>query len=208
MRHSGERSTTNGPAAGGGLTALVVYESMFGCTAAVAGAVAEGLASGGLQTRLVDVREAPPASEMVYDVLVVGAPTHAFSLSRPSTRRDAVRQGAPPEAATTGLREWLDALGGRRQGHRRAAAAFDTRVAAVRRLPKAASTRASRMLVRHGHHLVSRPTPFLVEGTQGPLVEGELTRAATWGRVVAVAAQRRNPPTDPPARTGPTARGR
>ena len=42
-------------------------------------------------------------------LLVVGAPTHAFSMSRPSTRLDAVRQGADAQRAAWGMREWLGA---------------------------------------------------------------------------------------------------
>lgn len=170
--------------------ALLVYESMFGSTAQIARAVREGLEAEGFATELVEVGDAPPASEAEFDLLVIGAPTHAFSLSRPSTRQDAVRQGAPPEAAGTCVREWLDAMGPREESRERPAAAFDTRVTKVRRLPKAASTRASHLLLRHGYRLVSRATPFLVEDVKGPLVDGELDRAVTWGRVVALAAKR------------------
>jgi hypothetical protein len=171
------------------LQALVVYESMFGCTEQVARAVADGLDAEGLRVTLTDVRNAPPASDAQYDVLVVGAPTHAFSLSRPATRADAVRQGGRPESAATGMREWLTATP-RAAGRGRPAAAFDTRVTKVRRLPKAASTRAAHVLAHHGYTLIARPTPFLVQDTSGPVVDGELDRAAAWGRALAVAARR------------------
>ena len=176
------------------LRALVVYESMFGSTEDVARGVARGLRIGGATTvTLTDVRSAAPADESDFDLLVVGAPTHAFSLSRPSTRADAVRQGARPEVADTGLREWLSAMAPQPGGTapRSLAAAFDTRVTKVRRLPKAASTRAAHLLTRQGYELVSRPTPFLVHDVKGPLAEGELDRAVTWGRSVALAARRR-----------------
>lgn len=172
------------------LKALVVYESMFGSTQDVAAAVADGLRAEGFLTELVDVRSAPPARDAGFDLLVVGAPTHAFSLSRPSTRQDAVRQGASPELAGTGVREWIGAMGPRAESHGRAAAAFDTRVTRVRSLPKAASTRASHLLARRGYHLVSRPTPFLVHDVKGPLVAGELDHAVSWAREVARAARR------------------
>ena len=172
------------------MRALLVYESMFGCTGSVARAVAEGLAAdGAFEVELHEVSQAPAAGTVAFDLLVVGAPTHAFSLSRPSTRRDAVRQGARPEAAETGMREWLDALGDRDEAGGRPAAAFDTRVTKVRNLPKAASTRASHLLRRHGYRLVSRPAPFLVVDTPGPLLDGELDRARAWGRTVAEAAR-------------------
>ncbi|HEY0951163.1 hypothetical protein [Nocardioides sp.] len=172
------------------LRALLVYESMFGCTRSVAAAVADGLRAAGIETELVDVREAPTPRDATFDLLVLGAPTHAFSLSRPSTRQDAVRQGARPELASTGIREWIAQMGPRDEARGRPAAAFDTRVTKVRSLPKAASTRACHLLARRGYHLVSRPTPFLVHDVKGPLVEGELDRAARWAQEVAEAAHR------------------
>jgi len=170
------------------MRALLVYESMFGSTCEIARAVCEGLAAEGVEVELHEVRSAPAAADVDFDLLVVGAPTHAFSLSRPATRRDAVRQGASADLAETGLREWLGALGPREAAHRRPAAAFDTRVTKVRNLPKAASTRASHLLGRHGYQLVSRPAPFLVDDVKGPLLAGETDRARDWGREVARAA--------------------
>lgn len=170
------------------MRALLVYESMFGSTSEVARAVHEGLTAEGVDVALHEVRSAPAAADADFDLLVVGAPTHAFSLSRPTTRRDAVRQGADEDRAETGLREWLRTLGPKDAAHHRPAAAFDTRVTKVRNLPKAASTRASHLLSRHGYQLVSRPAPFLVDDVKGPLLDGELDRAREWGREVARAA--------------------
>ena len=72
------------------MRALLVYESMFGSTSEVARAVREGLTAEGVDVALHEVRSAPAAADADFDLLVVGAPTHAFSLSRPTTRRDAV----------------------------------------------------------------------------------------------------------------------
>ncbi|WP_395659610.1 flavodoxin/nitric oxide synthase [Nocardioides sp.] len=177
------------------MRALLVYESMFGSTHEIADAVVAGLTEAGAEVELHEVRSAPAARDADFDLLVVGAPTHAFSLSRPATRQEAVRQGAGAELVETGLREWIAALGPREEAHDRAAAAFDTRVTKVRNLPKAASTRASHLLRRKGYRLVSRPTPFLVEDVQGPLVAGETDRARTWGRELADAATRSGPET-------------
>lgn len=182
------------------LRALVVYESMFGCTEEIAQAVAEGLRIEGFAVHLTDVRNAPPAEGDDVDLLVVGAPTHAFSLSRPATRADALRQGARVGSDSTGLREWLEARKSGTSPNGRLAAAFDTRVTKVRRLPKAASTRAGHLLIRQGYELVSRPTAFLVDDTRGPLVAGEIGHAVTWGRVVALAARQRVHPTHASAR--------
>jgi flavodoxin len=59
--------------------ALVVYESMFGNTEAIAHAIAEGL-SPHLSVELVEVSAAPITLRDV-DLLVTGAPTHAFGLT-------------------------------------------------------------------------------------------------------------------------------
>lgn len=96
--------------------ALVVVESMFGNTEHLARAVADGLRDAGVDAAVVDVSAAPVDLSADLDLLVLGAPTHAFSLSRPSTRADAVRQGASPERAATGMREWLSAVLPRTRG--------------------------------------------------------------------------------------------
>src|SRR5690606_22642564 len=68
----------------GVMRALVVYESMFGNTQAVARAVAEGM-SPRLATEVVEVGTAPATVDQDVSVLVVGAPTHGMTLSRPDT---------------------------------------------------------------------------------------------------------------------------
>ena len=67
--------------------ALVVYESMFGNTAAIARAIADGLCSR-LDVEIVEVSKAPTRLGEI-DLVVAGGPTHVFGLSRPSTRRSA-----------------------------------------------------------------------------------------------------------------------
>lgn len=162
--------------------ALVVYESMFGNTAAVAEAVASGL-GGRLQVSLREVGSASTVVPADIDLLVVGGPTHAFGLSRPSTRSDAAEETDRPLVSTgLGLREWLDAATS--QGLTCRAAAFDTR-AARPRLPGSAARAAVRRLRRAGFQPVAAPASFYVTGTTGPLVEGELDRARRWAEGVA-----------------------
>jgi hypothetical protein len=161
------------------MKALVVYESMFGNSATVARAVAEGL-SRHADVTLVEARTMPSAAEA--DLIVIGGPTHALGLSRPATRADAVRQGAPAPDGP-GLREWLDtapAVAGA------AVAAFDTRVS--RRLVGSAGRKAHRHLRRLGGRPVAPPESFLVGSVSGPLLDGEVARAGDWGEVVAQAA--------------------
>lgn len=165
--------------------ALVVFESMFGNTARVAVAVARGLQLEGVETTLAEVASAAQELDVDLDLLVVGGPTHTFTLSRAGTREDAVRQGAPRERAALGLREWLASV---RPGpaHAPGLAAFDTRVAKVRWLPQAAARSAVRAGRKRGLVPVARPIGFLVEGLQGPLVAHELERAVAWGRRLGV----------------------
>ena len=177
--------SSTGPAT---IRALVVYESMFGCTEHVATAVARGLEHAGAGVVLKEVGSAWSGDLPAFDLLVVGGPTHAFSLSRPATRRDAVRQGGRATAEAVGLREWIAALPGRTDPGGRAVAAFDTRVTTLRHVPKAAAGRASRLLAHQGFHPVVRPQGFLVTDLRGPLVEGEEERAERWGGLVCNAA--------------------
>lgn len=163
------------------MKALVVYESMFGNTEAVAHAVGEGL-SEEMEVDLREVAHAPQAVTDFLTLIVLGGPTHAFSLSRANTRADAVRQGAPAERADTGLREWLGQL--RKGPHSELVATFDTRVDRVRRLPGSAAKKAQR-LARDLGYAPAGHASFYVSDTQGPLLPGELERARAWGRGLA-----------------------
>jgi Flavodoxin len=160
-----------------GTRALVVYESMFGNTADVAREVATGLASR-CPVDLMEVHDAPAPPDETYELVVVGGPTHGFSMSRPSTREDARRQGADGPA-DRGLREWMDELVAGR--HHPRLAAFDTRVTKVRHLPGSAAKRAGRLGRRLGYAAACPPESFYVEDVSGPLADGERERARAWG---------------------------
>jgi hypothetical protein len=166
------------------LRALVVYESMFGNTEKVAAAVLHGLQHEGVDTGLVEAGSAPATLPDDLDLLVVGGPTHGFSMSRTSTRADAVRQGAPSERAGTGIREWLESVR-LDAALRPVVATFDTRVTKVRWIPKAAGPSAARVARRRGLEVVAKPVGFLVDDVRGPLLEHELEHAVAWGRRLA-----------------------
>ncbi len=165
------------------MRALVVFESMFGNTEAVARAVAEGLA----ERMDVDVRGVDQAPLSLPDdpvLLVVGGPTHALGLSRPATRKDAARQAAGAFTGTcTGLREWLGRVGPAPTGT--LGAAFDTRVHAP--VPGSAARKVARRLRRLGVRMTAPATTFWVDGTPGPLLDGEVERARRWGAELAAA---------------------
>ena len=157
------------------MSALVVVESMWGNTRAVADVVSKGL---GPDAAVVDVSEAPATVPDGVDLLVVGGPTHAFSMSRARTRHDAVERGAGEATEESGIREWLDQLP---PSEHIDVATFDTRVAKVRRLPGSAAKAAGKE-VKHHHlgHLVATES-FYVDDMEGPLLDGELERAEQWG---------------------------
>ncbi len=166
------------------LKTVIVFESMFGNTEKLAREMGDGLASEGVQVVLADVRHVRPEDFAGCDLIVLGAPTHAFTLSRPSTRADAVRQGAHESRASLGLREWLaslDEVFGAGTA-RPLAAVFDTRVEKVQHWPGSAARKTGRVLRGHGLDLIDHPTSFYVEDVKGPLVTGERERARIWAR--------------------------
>ncbi len=168
------------------MRALVVYESMFGNTERVAQAVADELARS-MEVDLREVSQAPAAihdlADMV-DLIVVGGPTHAFSLSRPSTREGAIGRGATQGSAEVGVREWLEALPC--GPHSESLATFDTRVSKVRHLPGSAARKAERITRSHGYPRALSRESFYVEDVSGPLLPGELDRAREWAADLAL----------------------
>jgi hypothetical protein len=164
------------------MRALVVYESMFGNTEAVARAVAEGLAA----VHDVDLREVSQVPTVVtgsVDLIVVGGPTHAFSLSRPATRTSAFEQGGTHGNKDFGIREWLGRL--RRGSQTEPIAVFDTRIDKARRLPGSAAAKAAKLVSHLGYAPAGRQS-FYVSDTSGPLLPGELERATAWGTQLGV----------------------
>ena len=166
------------------MKAYVVYESMFGNTEQLARAVAHAMGD----VPVLEVGETTAADLAQADLVVLGGPTHAFSMTRPTTRRDAHQQGASSDEEQRGIRELIDELPSVMSAP---VATFDTRVAKVRKLPGSAARAASKELRRHHHATVVAQESFYVEDTPGPLLDGELVRAAIWGqRLVADLAHR------------------
>lgn len=159
----------------------VVYESIYGNTAAVAEAIADGLRGA------CDVDVGPAGDEPAdVDLLVVGAPTHAHGLPTSMGRKalekaaeDAEAKGEPLDYQPTPVvRQYLDRLP-ERDGV--AAVCFDTRFEKSRILTGSAAKTMSGKLGRKGYRVISEPESFFVTDTEGPLKEGELERARRWG---------------------------
>jgi len=105
-----------------------------------------------------EVGAAPKSLDREIDLLVVGAPTHAFGMSRPGTREDAVSQseGAGVVSTGDGLREWPAAVQVPAQVW---AATFDTRMDKPT-VPGSAACAAGRRLQHLGGRAVAPGMSF------------------------------------------------
>ena len=157
---------------------------MWGNTERIAEAIADGLRES-MEVELVEVNRAPAAPDPGVGLVVAGGPTHAFSMSRTKTRADARDRGADHGTSDIGLREWLDGLP--TVQHHQRIATFDTRVDKVRHLPGSAAKAAAKVAHRHGFPRAEQVESFYVDDMEGPLLEGELDRAAAWAKQLAAA---------------------
>jgi hypothetical protein len=177
--------------------AIVVYESIYGNTHAIAEAIAEGLRG----TVHVDVFPAAEAKDHPLDtvsLVVAGGPTHAHGLSREQVRaagvKDAVAAGIDVDPAAEGpwLREWFETLG----EHSGWAVAFDTRFDMPGILTGRASKGILRKLERHGFRELVGPESFLVD-KDNHLLPGEEDRARAWGAALAAELEKQSHETAP-----------
>jgi len=172
------------------MQAVVVYESMFGNTRRVADAIAEGLSELGTVT-VVPVGKANVETIIAADLVVVGGPTHAHGMSRPTTREDASRMASEaeseltlePDATAMGVREWIEALG----PLPRLYAAFDTRADAFKWLTGSAARQISRAMRSGRRREVAPAATFLAPDNDTDL--SEIDRAREWGRAVGTATR-------------------
>jgi hypothetical protein len=159
--------------------AVVVYESLWGNTARIAGAIAEGI---GPEARALSTAAATPAAVAGADLIVAGAPVLGFKLPsekmRESIRATPGKAPAPPDLSHPAMRKWLDAL----PAGQGASAAFDTQ---VRGPFGSAAPAIAEALEQAGYVSVAKPTGFIVAGKFGPLRDGEVERAREWGAELA-----------------------
>ncbi len=152
--------------------AIVVYDSVYGNTEKIARAIGEGL--GG--AKVINVSDASPADLSDVELLVVGAPTQKFR-------------------ATTGIIKFIKLLPHEKISTLKVAA-FDTRMDLKTIKSKVfrfvvkkggfAAKPLDRLLQRKGAESISEPQGFEVTGHEGPLKDGELERAAEWGKKLQV----------------------
>jgi flavodoxin len=156
------------------MQAMVVYDSMYGNTGKIAEAIGKGLGPEA-EVGIVRVGEVKPEQLAGLTLLIVGSPTQRFSPTGVTTE---FLKGIP--------RNGLEGI---------KVAAFDTRFTMseiekirilaffVKIFGYAAEPIADR-LVKKGGDLAVPPEGFYVGGTEGPLLEGELERAADWAKEI------------------------
>ena len=155
------------------MKALVVYDSVFGNTEKIAQAIGAAL---GAPKDVEVLRVTGVDLERVsgLDLLVVGSPTRAFK-------------------ATGAINKLLKSLPkGSLRGVK--VAAFDTRMPMDEKAPGVlrvlvkvfgyAAEPIASILTKIGGEQVAQPEGFFVEGSEGPLREGELGRATEWGKQI------------------------
>lgn len=160
------------------MKAMVVYDSAYGNTERIAQAMAQALGSPE-QVVLVRASQVQPEQLVGLELLIVGSPTQKF---RPLPAVTTLLKGIP-QGGLKGVK----------------VAGFDTRFPEseieknrilsffVHIFGYAAKPIADR-LEKAGGELVAPPEGFFVGGVEGPLLEGELERAAEWGRQISVVA--------------------
>jgi hypothetical protein len=161
------------------MQAVVVYESLWGNTARIAQAIAEGM---GPDARALATDEATPEIVAAADLVVAGAPVIAFQLptegARERLRDDPGNAPVAPDLSHPSMRAWLEAL----PRGQTPAAAFETRIWWS---PRGSTGTIERGLRHAGYRVVSKARKFVVNGAYGPLRDGELDRARRWGEELA-----------------------
>jgi hypothetical protein len=186
------------------MTAVIIAESCFGNTAAVAEVIGEALSQANLfRVETFNATEAPSALPGDTDLLILAAPTHDYSLPRWRTRLRAQRRGGP-HSHSTGIREWIAAVP---PIPKLKVVTVDT---AFRSgfMPSSAAKTAARLMAKAGFGDVRRGATFYVSNYSGPLEDGELIRARAWATTFAASLRSRGqsqPPANEPAgsRVGP-----
>ena len=145
------------------MKALIVYDSMYGNTEKIAQAIGGAIIG---EVKVLRIGEVNPSELEAIDLLIVGSPTQG---GRPTQAiQDFLNKTA--ESAIKGIK----------------VAAFDTRFTSRwARIFGFAAGRITRVLKGKGGDLIASPEGFFVTGTEGPLKEGELERAASWARGIA-----------------------
>ena len=140
------------------MKALIVYDSKYGNTEQIAGAIGGSIGS---EAKVLWAGEVNPAELKTIEFLIIGSPT----------------QGGRP---TPAMREFLNKIPDSSLNGIKVAA-FDTRIS--RKFVGVFGYAAGRIatdLKAKGGNLIVPPEGFFVQGIKGPVSEGEVERAAAW----------------------------
>ena len=144
------------------MKALVVYDSAYGNTEKIAKSIGGAITG---NVKVLRVGEVNPSELEPVDFLIVGSPTYG---GRPTPAVQDFLNNIR-ESAVKGM----------------SAAAFDTRLSAKWvKIFGYASGKIAGCLKAKGGTLIMSPEGFFVKGAKGPLVEGELERAASWAKEI------------------------
>jgi flavodoxin I len=144
------------------MKALIVYDSVYGNTEKIARSIGDAITG---DVEVLRAGEVNPSELASIDFLIIGSPTQGGRPTPPM--RDFLNKVS--QSAINGIN----------------VAAFDTRISTkwVGIFGYAAG-KIARNLKTKGGNLLSSPEGFFVKGTEGPLKEGELERAASWAKEV------------------------
>ncbi|MFX1515165.1 MAG: flavodoxin family protein [Promethearchaeota archaeon] len=147
------------------MDALIIYDSIYGNTEQVAQAIGNALKSH-IDVEVVQISNVNQEQLTGLKLLIFGSPTHG---------------GSPTEAIRDFLKDISEST--IRDVN---VATFDTRFSTrwVKIFGYAAGKMAN-SLQKKGGILVTSPAPFFVKGKKGPLKDGELKRATSWGNELA-----------------------
>lgn len=146
------------------MNTVIIYDSQYGNTERIAQSIADTLREYG-QVRAVRVGSLQPTDLQAINLLIVGSPTQGWK-------------------ATLATQSFLAHLS-HEQLRGVTVASFDTRFKKPRWLTGSAAAQIAKTFERIGISLIVPPESFFVDGTEGPLLAGEVDRAATWARALA-----------------------
>ena len=144
------------------MKALVVYDSAYGNTEKIAKSIGGAITG---NVKVLRVGEVNPSELEPVDFLIVGSPTYG---GRPTPAVQSFLDNIPESAVKS-----------------MSVAAFDTRLSAKWvKIFGYASGKIAGSLKAKGGTLIMSPEGFFVKGAKGPLLEGELGRAASWAKEI------------------------
>ncbi len=154
------------------MNVLIVYDSVYGNTEKIAQAIGAALGSQG-EVETLRVSNVKPEQLAGLKLLIVGSPTQKF---RPTAATSNFLKGIPGNGLKGVKVATFDTRITQSQIEGTPVLAFFVKIFGYAARPMAAA------LQKKGGELSLPPEGFFVEGTEGPLKEGELERAAEWAR--------------------------